>query len=90
MKALTISKWGNSTAIRLPQAVLIKFNLREGDSLQLIEEDNLNHLTFRPVRQAAKRKIRHRYTLAELMPKSGRLAGDDEWDKMPPTNEEMM
>lgn len=90
MKNLTISKWGNSTAIRIPKTILIKFNLSEGDFLSLVEDETSNKLVFQPIRkQEQKKKIRNRYRLEDLMPKDGKLAKDEEWDLMPTTNKEI-
>ncbi|MGQ0286761.1 AbrB/MazE/SpoVT family DNA-binding domain-containing protein [Pasteurellaceae bacterium 22721_9_1] len=50
--SLTISKWGNSTAIRLPKTLLAKFNLSEGDSLRLVTSSDLSRLVFEPVYKA--------------------------------------
>lgn len=47
--SLTISKWGNSTAIRLPKTILAKFNLSEGDCLRLVTSSDLSRLVFEPV-----------------------------------------
>lgn len=90
MRTLTISKWGNSTAIRIPKTILIKFNLSEGDSLSLVEDETSNKLVFQPIRkQEQKKKIRNRYRLADLMPKDGKLAKNKEWDLIPATNKEI-
>lgn len=87
MKALTISKWGNSTAVRIPKSILIKFNLSEGDALRFVPS-NSSQLVFEPVRQESKKPVRGRYRLQELMPK-GSLAKLEDWDEMPSVGREI-
>lgn len=87
MKALTISKWGNSTAVRIPKSILVKFNLSEGDLLRLVP-NSTSQLIFEPIRQENKKRVRGRYRLKELMPK-GQLAKLKEWDEMPSVGREV-
>lgn len=87
MTALTLGRWGNSTAVRLPKSLLIKFNLQEGDVLRVVPSDT-TQLILEPIKQE-KRK-RGRYTLAEVMPKSVSLAKLDDWDEMPAVGEEVL
>jgi len=54
----TISKWGNSLAVRIPQAIAKLAGLREGDSVALaLDSDGV--IVLRP--------IRPRYELSELV-----------------------
>ncbi len=39
MTTIQISKWGNSSAIRLPKAVLDELGLKQGESVELTVED---------------------------------------------------
>jgi len=34
-RAMRVSKWGNSLAVRLPQAVVEALNLKEGDEIEI-------------------------------------------------------
>ena len=56
MKA-TIQKWGNSLALRIPQAVARQIHVAEGDAVTL--HVNAETLNIRPARP--------RYRLAELL-----------------------
>jgi antitoxin MazE len=52
-----VSKWGNSLAIRLPQAVVKSLRVHEGEQVELsIKDDRLEIRTARP-----------RYRLADLL-----------------------
>jgi antitoxin MazE len=54
----TISKWGNSLAVRIPQSIVKQAHLNEGDSLALtIESDGAIIL----------RSTRRKYELSELV-----------------------
>ena len=53
-----ISKWGNSLAIRIPQAIAKEARLNEGDSLAL-DLDRDGSIVLRPTRR--------RYELSELV-----------------------
>ena len=39
MTKITISKWGNSSAIRLPKAVMDELGLKQGESIELSVKD---------------------------------------------------
>lgn len=88
MKTLTISKWGNSTAVRLPKAILVKFNLHEGDALRFVPSDD-SRLVLEPVRQESKKRVRGRYRLNDLMPENGKLAQLEDWKQMPNVGREI-
>nr|WP_168121857.1 AbrB/MazE/SpoVT family DNA-binding domain-containing protein [Paenibacillus sp. HB172176] len=48
MTTATLSKWGNSSAIRIPNQLLKRLNLEEGAELQIIVTQE-NDLLLRPV-----------------------------------------
>ena len=53
----TIQKWGNSLALRIPQAVARQIRVEEGDAVQLrVDADGLNVRPARP-----------RYRLSDLV-----------------------
>jgi len=56
----TVSKWGNSLAIRIPQMVARQARLNEGDSLALVV-DRDGSITLRSTRR--------KYELSELVSK---------------------
>jgi len=77
----TVSKWGNSLAIRIPLAIARQASLTEGDSLSLTL-DGAGGIVLRPTRR--------RYELSELVaritPKNrhretdwGSLQGEEAW-----------
>jgi len=55
---VTVSKWGNSTAVRLPKIVTETLNLKPGSELQM--EFNAQAIQMRPI------VVRTQVTLAEL------------------------
>ena len=54
----TVSKWGNSLAVRIPQAIAKEADLSEGDCLRL-DLDRSGSIVLRPARR--------RYELSELV-----------------------
>ena len=44
---VTLSKWGNSTAVRLPKVVIDTLNLKAGSELQM--EFNAQSIEMRPI-----------------------------------------
>ncbi|MDN4070020.1 AbrB/MazE/SpoVT family DNA-binding domain-containing protein [Paenibacillus vini] len=48
MTTATLSKWGNSTAIRIPNQLLKRLNLEEGTEVEIIVTPE-NDLLLRPV-----------------------------------------
>jgi antitoxin MazE len=70
----TIARWGNSTALRLPKAIVDELHLKPGQQVEVIVEGGEARL--RPVR-------RPRVTLAELMAEADRIG----WENAPPTIE---
>jgi antitoxin MazE len=55
---ITVSKWGNSLAVRIPQALAKQASLREGDGVALALDSD-GSIILRPTRR--------RYELAELV-----------------------
>ena len=49
MNTATVSKWGNSLALRIPKGVLEESNLREGDSVNIELVNGV--ITLRKVRK---------------------------------------
>lgn len=69
-----IKKWGNSAAVRLPQAILAQLHIRENDSLDL--EVQSEGLILKPVK-------RPKYRIEDLMLEMGdELPMVDNWDTM--------
>jgi antitoxin MazE len=77
----TVSKWGNSLAIRIPQAIAKQASLTEGDCVALALDSD-GAIVLRPTRR--------RYELSELVsritPKNrhretdwGRPRGEESW-----------
>lgn len=86
---LTISKWGNSAAIRINKEILELLGLEEGDALSL-KKAEYSSLVLEPVRRiGVRRKVRGRYTLKELLPKSEMLPKINDWDNIPQIEEEI-
>ena len=54
----TVSKWGNSLAVRIPQGIAKQASLNEGDSLELAI-DTSGAIVLRPTRR--------KYELSELV-----------------------
>lgn len=69
-----ISKWGNSLAVRIPQALARQARLAEGDhlSLSLAEDGSI-------VLRSARRKYQLRDLVAKITPKNRH--GDTDWGK---------
>lgn len=71
---LQVKKWGNSSAIRLPQAILEQFDMRENDKFDVIIENQ--SLTLRPSKKG--------YSISELMAEMpDGLPMIEEWENMP-------
>ncbi|MBR0572664.1 MULTISPECIES: AbrB/MazE/SpoVT family DNA-binding domain-containing protein [Pasteurellaceae] len=72
---IQIKKWGNSAAIRLPQAFLAQLNLSNNDNLDIEISDN--SLVLRPVNKV---KYDLKTLLNEMPDGLPRVEG---WDEMP-------
>lgn len=68
----TIQKWGNSLAVRIPQAAAREAALEEGTPVELIVENG--EVVVRPTR-------RRKYSLADLLKdcKPSQLHGEADW-----------
>lgn len=77
----TVSKWGNSLAVRIPQGIAKQARIREGDALAL---------ALRPDGSIVLRSTRRRYELSELVSRItsknrhretawGPRAGEESW-----------
>jgi antitoxin MazE len=70
----TVSKWGNSLAIRIPQAIAKQASLNEGDCVALTF-DNEGAIVLRPTRR--------KYELSELVSRitAKNRHGETDWGK---------
>ena len=50
MTTLTLSKWGNSTAVRIPNQFLKRLNLEEGSEIEMMMTEQ-NEILIRPAAQ---------------------------------------
>lgn len=67
-----VKKWGNSAAVRLPQAILAQLHIRENDSLSM--ELQPDGLMLKPIR-------RQKYRIEDLMAEMDEeLPMVDGWD----------
>lgn len=87
MLAMKIMKWGNSSGIRIPVAILDQLRLNQGDDVRM--EVQSGRLVITPVKK--------RKTLAERFaeysgPSYEELFGDEmrDWEQMPPVGNEML
>lgn len=69
MRTATVSKWGNSLALRLPQHLAESVKLTEGQTVEFAVEDEA--LVIRPTRKKPK--------LADLLKGYERRAGEADW-----------
>ncbi|MEN5147205.1 AbrB/MazE/SpoVT family DNA-binding domain-containing protein [Brevundimonas diminuta] len=69
MRTATVSKWGNSLALRLPQHLAESVRLTEGQTVELAVEDEA--LVIRPTRKKLK--------LADLLEGYERRTGEVDW-----------
>jgi antitoxin MazE len=77
----TISKWGNSLAVRIPLAIAKQASLAEGDSVKLVLDQD-GAIVVRPTR----RKYELSDLVAQITPKNrhretdwGRRQGEESW-----------
>lgn len=82
---LTVKKWGNSAAIRLPQALLTQFNLREGDDFEVVI--NGEGLLLRPILKTQKPVYDLKTLLNEMPPELPQVEG---WEEMPLIGDELI
>ncbi|WP_235886355.1 AbrB/MazE/SpoVT family DNA-binding domain-containing protein [Paenibacillus cymbidii] len=74
MTTVTLSRWGNSCAVRIPNQFLKRMNLEEGSELEAVLTPD-NHILLRPLRpQGANEELREHLNslLAKIKPDSPR------------------
>ena len=76
----TISRWGNSLALRLPKAALDAAGLREGDSVTISDEDGA-------LRIARSDRLDVHALIASITPES--LHRDEKWIDAPGIDREV-
>ena len=70
---LTIAKWGNSLAVRLPSQLARQVHLTEGTTVQITAVDGVIMIT----------PVRKRHKLADLLTAwpEGERAGEEDWGR---------
>ncbi|WP_235959900.1 AbrB/MazE/SpoVT family DNA-binding domain-containing protein [Paenibacillus silvestris] len=75
MTTVTVSKWGNSSAIRIPNQFLKQLNLKDGAELQIILTSD-NEILLRPSAEPdesnAELKAHMKMLLSKIKPESPR------------------
>jgi len=71
---MRVAKWGNSLAVRLPQAVVELLGLKEGDSIEI---HVVGRRSFQVVRTPTAKEL-----LARLRKYRGRLPADFKFDRI--------
>jgi antitoxin MazE len=75
MTTATLSKWGNSSAVRIPNQFLKRLNLEEGAELQIIvtpENDILLRPTIKPQESNEELRVHLKMLLSKIKPDSPR------------------
>lgn len=75
MTTATLSKWGNSSAVRIPNQFIKLLNLEEGAELQIIltpENDILLRPTVKPQESNEELRVHMRNLLSKIKPDSQR------------------
>jgi antitoxin MazE len=75
MTTSTLSKWGNSSAIRIPNQLLKRLNLEEGAELQIMvtpENDILLRPTVKPQESNEELRAHLRMLLSKIKPDAQR------------------
>lgn len=90
MDTLRIAEWGNSPAIRIPKALMIKLNLQKGDAFKLVESDT-SQLVLQALRQTdVKKRTRKVYRLTELLNEVGdEFQQVEDWNNLSAVGKEM-
>ncbi|WP_237163401.1 AbrB/MazE/SpoVT family DNA-binding domain-containing protein [Paenibacillus sp. BIHB 4019] len=68
MTTVTLSKWGNSSAVRIPNQLLKRLNLEEGAEIELVITPE-NELLLRPMKQQQETNEELRSHLKQLLAK---------------------
>ena len=76
----TVSKWGNSRALRIPKAIALDAGLDIGAKVELRVVDGALHVV--PIKEP-------RYTLEELVAQITPENRHEEWDTGPPVGKEI-
>ncbi|TDL58006.1 AbrB/MazE/SpoVT family DNA-binding domain-containing protein [Paenibacillus dendritiformis] len=75
MTTATLRKWGNSSAVRIPNQIVKRLNLEEGAEIELIVTPE-NDLLLRPMKKAQESneelRAHLKLLLAKIMPDSPR------------------
>ncbi|MDF2959866.1 MAG: hypothetical protein K0S39_1601 [Paenibacillus sp.] len=75
MTTATLSKWGNSSAVRIPNQLLKRLNLEEGAELQIMvtpENDILLRPTTKPQESNEELRAHLKMLLSKIKPDSSR------------------
>jgi antitoxin MazE len=75
MTTATLSKWGNSSAIRIPNQILKRLNLEEGAEIEIIvtpENDLLLRPTKKPQESNEELRAHLKMLLSKIKPDSPR------------------
>ena len=78
----TISKWGNSRALRIPKQLALEAGLDFGSKVEIVLEDGQLRIV------SVKEKEPH-YTLEELVAQITPENRHEEWDTGPPVGKEI-
>ena len=76
----TVSKWGNSRALRIPKQLAMESGIDFGSKVELLLEDG--YLRIVPLKEP-------RYTLEELVAQITPENRHEEWDTGPPVGKEI-
>jgi antitoxin MazE len=68
MTTVTLSKWGNSSAIRIPNQFLKRLNLEDGSELQIIVTPD-NEILLRPTAEPLESNVELRAHMKRLLSK---------------------
>ncbi|SMB85370.1 antitoxin ChpS [Pasteurella testudinis DSM 23072] len=91
---LVVKQWGNSKAIRLPQAIIAKFAMSNDDYF----EATINHDSIQliPITKSKpdNRKRFSKYKLDDLLAEMKEISDEfpiiEEWEEMPPVGKEKL
>lgn len=79
----TISKWGNSRALRIPKQLALEAGLDFGSKVEIVLEDG-------QLRIVSVKEKEPRYTLEELVAQITPENRHEEWDTGPPVGKEIL
>jgi antitoxin ChpS len=91
---LVVKQWGNSKAIRLPQAIIAKFAMDNDDYFEAtIDNDGI---LLKPITKADTKKNKRfsKYKLDNLLQEMREVSDEfpiiPEWENMPPVGKEIL